>query len=111
MRAVVVVSIVLLSCVVAASGLIARDAYERALLAARESDPNAWRLIEVAEGERKWMQRKDILANLTGIPGQRSHYFDITDVPNLGATPAPEAPTIPTTPKQQAIINREYFEN
>lgn len=73
---------------------------------AAEMDPNAWRLIEVNEGERIWMQRKDMLRNMTGQPGKRSHFFDVTDLPLLNPShpPAPAAPPIPDKPKQQVTI-------
>lgn len=69
-----------------------------------EEDLEEWRLIEVGEGERIWMQRKDVLQNMAGIPGARSHFFDVTDLPTLGPESAPTAPPIPDHPSQQVLI-------
>ena len=71
-------------------------------LSKEEENPLAWRLIEVGENDRVWMQRKDMLENLAGISGQRSHFFDVTDHQTLGPERAPlSAVPIPSQPKQQ----------
>ena len=68
---------------------------------AEEEDLEAWRLIEVDEGRRIWMKRKEMLHNLTGRAGVRAHFFDVTDLPTLNAESAPTAPPIPNRPPHQ----------